>query len=142
MRKYLLPLSVAALAAASSSAISAQTSDNFNASITIQSTCTVDAGDLDFGIQGLITSAINVTAPLNVTCTGNTSYTISLSGSAAVSTISDTMVNGTEDVAYTATLSGTSGTGTSAFTINGSVPVQISPSAGVYTDTNTVYVTY
>lgn len=148
MRKYLLPLSVAALAAASSSAFAAQTSDNFNASITIQSTCAVAAGDLDFGPVGLITGTETATATVEVTCTGNTAYTLSFSSTSTtdpltvVSSISDTMVNGTEGVDYTATLSATGGTGTNTFSIDGALPAQASPSAGTYTDTNTVYVTY
>ena len=54
MRKYLLPLSVAALAAASSSAFALQASDNFQARITIQTSCVVTANDLDFGNVGVI----------------------------------------------------------------------------------------
>jgi spore coat protein U-like protein len=148
MRKYLLPLSVAALAAASSSAFAAQTSDNFNASITIQSTCAVAAGDLNFGNVGLITGTETATATVEVTCTGNTAYTLSFSSASTtdpltvVSSISSAMSNGTEEVDYTATLSATGGTGTDTFSINGALPVQPSPSAGTYTDTNTVYVTY
>ena len=62
MRNYLLPLSLAALAAAASSAFAAQTSANFQAKVTIITSCVVTAAPLDFGDVGVI-AAVNRLRP-------------------------------------------------------------------------------
>lgn len=142
MRKYLLPLSAAALAAASSSAFAAQSSDNFQARINIQTACVVTAADLDFGNVGVIDGTEVTTAAVDVNCTAGTAYTLSFSASSAVTSYSSNMAFGANNVAYNASLSAGGGTGPASFTINGSLPLQTTPVPGTYTETRTLYVNY
>jgi spore coat protein U-like protein len=142
MRKYLLPLSVAALAAASSSAFALQASDNFQARITIQTSCLVTAADLDFGNVGVIGGGETASANVDVNCSAGTAYTLSFDPVLSVTSFNDTMVNGAEDVAYSAAISAGGGTGPASYTINGVLPAQSTPTPGIYTDNHTIYVNY
>ena len=143
MRKYLLPLSVAAIAAMSSSAFALQASDNFQARITIQTSCLVVAGDLDFGNVGVIVGGETATANVNVNCSAGTAYTLSFNPlTAGVTSYNSTMANGVNSVAYSAAVSAGGGTGPASFTINGILPVQATPVAGIYTSNQTLYVNY
>jgi spore coat protein U-like protein len=144
MRKYLLPVAAVSFAAIASSSYAAQTSDNFKARITIVTSCIITAADLDFGNVGVIVGGETATAAVNVNCSAGTPYSLSFSAVAAplVTAYTGTMVNGIEDVAYSAALSGIGGVGPGTFTINGSLPAQVTPPAAIYTDNRVLYLNY
>lgn len=142
MRKYLLPLAAGAVVAASTSAFALQANDNFQARITIQTSCVVTADDLDFGNVGVIAGGEAATANVDVNCSAGTAYTLSFDSLAIVTSYNDTMDNGASTVAYSAAISAGGGTGPASFVINGVLPAQATPAAGIYTDNKTVYVNY
>ena len=142
MRKYLLPLSLAALAAATSSAIAAQTSANFQARVTIITSCVVTAAPLDFGNVGVIAGGESAQAAVNVNCSAGTPHTISFDTLTSVTAYTGAMLNGAASVGYSAALSGAGATGPASYTIDGVLLVQATPAAGVYTQHRTVYVNY
>jgi spore coat protein U-like protein len=145
MRKYLLPLAAGAIVTAAASANAAQTSANFQARITIQTACVVSASNLDFGNVGVINGGETATANVDVNCSNGTPYTMSFDSLASVTSFNSTMVNGAEDVDYSAALSASGGTGTGSvqtYTIDGLLPAQSTPTPGIYTDNQTVYVNY
>jgi spore coat protein U-like protein len=142
MRKLLLPLSLAALAAASSSAFALQASDSFQSRITIQTSCVVTANDLDFGNVGVIAGGENASANVAVNCSAGTAYTLSFDSVNPVTSFNSSMVNGANSVAYSAAISGGGGTGPASYTITGVLPAQTTPVPGIYTDNKTVYVNY
>jgi hypothetical protein len=144
MRKYLLPIAAATFAVAATSAYAAQTSDNFQARITIVTSCIVTAADLDFGNVGVIVGGETASAAVNVNCSAGTPYSLSFSALPAplVTAYTGTMVNGAEDVAYSAALSGIGGIGPGSFTIDGSLPAQVTPPAAIYTDNRVLYLNY
>ena len=144
MRKYLIPAVAAAAVFASTAAFAAQSSSNFQSRITIQTSCVVAAGDVDFGNVGVINGTETATSAVNVNCSAGTAWNLSFDAGGLNTTLASAMtnVNG-QDVAYNAFLTGTSGTGPASVSINASLPVQSTPAAGVtYTDSQTVYVTY
>ena len=141
MRRYLLPLAAAAALAGATSAFAAQTSDNFQARITIVTSCIVTAADLDFGSVGVIAGGETAVANVSVNCSAGTPYSMSFDPVAPVVAYNSTMVNGAEDVAYSAALSGAGGVGPGSF-INGVLPAQVTPTAAIYTDNRTLYVNY
>lgn len=142
MRKLLFPLVASAALLNSSAAFAAQTSANFQARVTIQTSCIVSAANLDFGNVGVIAGAETASSSVNVNCTAGTPYTVSFNSLSAVTSYNSTMVNGLEDVAYSAALSGAGGIGPGVFTISGTLPAQVTPPAALYTESRTVYVTY
>ncbi len=142
MRKYVLPLSVLALAAASSGAYALQASDAFQSRITIQTSCIVTAADLDFGNVGVIVGGETATTSVNVNCSAGTAYTLSFDSLTSVTSFNDTMVNGANSVAYSAAISAGGGTGPATYTITGVLPAQTTPVPGIYTDNQMVYVNY
>lgn len=147
MRKYLLPLAAGALVAAAASANAAQTSANFQARITIQTACVVSATNLDFGNVGVINGGETATSNVSVNCSNGTPYGLSLANVGSVTAITGTMTNvgNGEDVDYSAALSSAGGTGTGsaqAYTIDGVLPTQSTPTPAIYTDNRTVYVNY
>jgi spore coat protein U-like protein len=134
----------------------------FTVSLTIQADCSITATSLDFGTTGLITSNIDQTTPLTVTCSNGTAYNVGLDGgSVSGSTTTARLLGGTgsntvnfglfRDAARTQnwgntvgsdTQSGT-GTGTAqAITVYGRVPTQNAPAAGAYSSTITATVTF
>lgn len=123
--------------------------------------CLVSATTLDFGTAGVLTSNVDSTNTLSVTCTAATPYTISLNGgsSGATDPTQRKMSKGAETITYgiyrdaarsqpwgatvgTNTAAGT-GTGLSqSYTAYGRVLTQPTPSPGTYTDTIVVTITY
>ena len=93
MRKYLLPVAAASFAVIASSSYAAQTSDNFQARITIVTSCIVTAADLDFGNVGVIVGGETATAAVNVNCSAGTPYTLSFDPLLSVTAYTGTMVN-------------------------------------------------
>jgi spore coat protein U-like protein len=142
MRKYLLPLAAAAALLSSSSAFAAQATANFQARVTIQTSCLVTAGSLDFGNVGVINGGETASSTVNVNCSAGTAYAIGFDTLALVTSYTGAMVNGLEDVAYSAALSGAAGVGPQTFTISGILPAQVTPTPAIYTDNRTVYVNY
>ena len=130
--------------------------------ITIQNACNVSSvapTALNFGTQGPLTSAVNQTSTITVTCTKSAPYNIGLDGGTSGNVSARTMINGANTVGYqlysdsgrstvwgntigTNTVAST-GTGSSqAFTVYGQVPAQATPPAATYNDTVNVTVTY
>jgi spore coat protein U-like protein len=162
MRKVLLGVgAVAALAGSSTATLAATATGTFNVTLTITDDCTVSATALNFGSSGLLTANINQTSTITVRCSNSTAYNVGLdagiNGGGTVSTrgmqIGGQTVNYTlySDAGRTTNWGDTvgvdtvSGTGTGAnqtVTIYGRVPPQATPTAGAYTDTITVTVTY
>ena len=145
MRKYLLPLAATAALLSASPVFAAQTSANFQAKVTIQTSCVVTAGALDFGNVGVINGTESTTSTVAVNCSAGTPYTLSFNQTTGgVTSYNSAMTNSTngEDVAYSASLSGTGGTGPGSYTITGTLPAQTTPSPAQYTDNKVVYLNY
>lgn len=142
MRKNIILLAAGAVLVSSTAALALQASDPFQARVTIQAACLVAAGDLDFGTVGPIVGTETASAAVNVNCSVGTPFTLSFASVGSSTSYSSTMVNGAEDVAYSAALSGSSGSGVAAFTIGGTLPVQVTPTPGLYTENRTLYVNF
>lgn len=72
-----IALIVALLGAQNVFALTTQTSQ-FQVSLDLQAACTIASSPLNFGTQGVLTSAINQTTSLSVTCTNAAPYSIGL----------------------------------------------------------------
>jgi spore coat protein U-like protein len=145
MQKYMLPLAAAAVMVGATAAYAAQTTANFQARVTIQTSCVVTAGNLDFGNVGVITGSESTTSTVAVNCSAGTPYTLSFDPvTAGVSTYNSAMTNATngEDVAYSASISGVGGIGPGSYTITATLPTQVTPSPAQYTDNKVVYLNY
>lgn len=137
------------------------TAASFLVNATNQSNCTVSASTLDFGSAGNLANALDAVGSISLTCTLSTPYVVSLNGGnegAADPTLRK-MSKAAEKITYGlyrdaarllpwGALSGTntvSGVGTGSvqsLSVYGRVPSQATPSAGVYTDTIIVTITY
>lgn len=135
---------------------------SFDVRITISAECQIVSTEaLDFGMVGVLTTAVNATAALQVACTATTPYTIGIDsglGTGATTSLRK-MTSGSNTINYrlfrdsarTASWGNSVGvdtasaTGTGAaqsFTIYGQVPAQTTPASATYSDTVTVTVTY
>jgi spore coat protein U-like protein len=137
----------------------------FTVSVTVLASCSISAGNLNFGAVGPLTAAVPATAALSVTCTVTTPYVVSLGpGSGVGATTSNRSMTGTSGkVAYglyrdaahnqnwgntpppAANADTVSGTGTGSaqtLTVYGLVPPQTTPPQGAYADTVIVTLTY
>jgi spore coat protein U-like protein len=143
MRKYLLPVAVAAVLVGATNANAATATANFTAHVKLNATCTVSATTLEFGtLPGLIVGGETATSNVSVTCSKNTAYALSLSAGTTmvgVTTPADTV---TYSAAFAAATTGTGNGSAQAFTINGTLAAQATPSAQDYSATRTVTVTY
>ncbi|HEX5508836.1 MAG TPA: spore coat U domain-containing protein [Pseudolabrys sp.] len=147
----------------SGDAHAATATSNFTVQLTITASCTIgSASTLDFGSQGVLTSAIDQTGTIAVQCTNTTPFNIGLdAGNGAGTTVTTRKMIGAggATVAYalysdsgrtsnwgnTPGVDAISSTGTGAaqsFTVFGRVPAQATPAPATYTDTVTVTVTY
>jgi len=142
MRKYLIPLAASAALLSASQAFAAQTSANFQARVNIQTACIVSATNLDFGNVGVIVGTETATSNVVVNCSAGTVFAMSFDPVLTVTAYTSTMVNGAQDVAYSAALSGGGGTGAVNFTIDGTLPAQVTPPAALYTENRTLYVNF
>lgn len=125
----------------------------------VNRTCDVVAQGINFGSRGLIATDVDATGKLTVTCTPTLAYSIALNG--GLSNAAPTqrkMIRGTQHILYGLyrnagrtspwgsaageTMSGTGSGSQQDITIYGRVPAQNTPSAGTYTDTVVVTVTY
>lgn len=143
-------------------ASAATDSTTFQVTATVVSSCEVSATPLAFGAYDPVaTTPLDGSATVNVRCTNGTSYVVALDeGVGASATVSERrMTNGAQTLTYAlyqdasrSTLWGeTSGTDTVAATGTGAVqghaiyaraPAQQTATAGGYSDTITVTVTY
>lgn len=134
---------------------------SFDVLAEVEPECLVSASDLDFGTAGVLSSAIDASSTLSVTCTAQTDYDIGLDyGFYGTGALARYMRSGAgHDIRYELYRDagrsqpwGTlpdgqaqpgSGTGsTQVFSVHGRVPAQTTPPAGSYSDTVVVTVTY
>ncbi len=123
----------------------------FSVTTSPQATCTISTADLDFGVKGVLTSAITGQSSLGVTCTQGASWSIVLDGGQTGNTAARQMTSAAGDtVTYdlfrdaartsawgtTATTQATgTGTGTAqSLAVYGRVPAQNTPKPGAYSD--------
>ena len=147
-------LAVSVLGTAAHAATATST---FTAKIVIENDCSVSSpNDLDFGTVGLLSSNKDTSMDFTVTCTNGADYTIAMDNGQNASGSTNRMKNGSEYVSYElyqdnsystvwddSSTVGSTGTGTAqTFTVYGRVPPQATPTAGTYTDTVTITVTY
>ena len=143
-------------------ALAATSTGSFQVTLTIQGTCSLQtASNLAFGTQTAITSNLDASSSITVLCTNATPYTIGLSaGTGTGATVAARILtNGTATLPYsiyqdsarsvvwgfTPGVDAQSGTGTGSiqtFTAYGRVPPASNLTAGAYTDTVSVTVTY
>jgi spore coat protein U-like protein len=131
----------------------------FTVSALVAANCNVTAQNINFGTQPVLSTNVDATGGLGVTCTSGASYTVGLNnGLTGTGPTNRRMTLGSQSVTYglykdaARTLPwGNSGgelvTGTGAgalqsLPVYGRVPPQTTPSAGTYTDTVVVTVTY
>lgn len=133
---------------------------SFQARATATNNCLISASNLVFG-SGSPLSERRASAPLNVTCTANSSYQISMDGGASGNPAARTMKNSVtgETLGYrisatpdgplwgngsagTTVYTGTGNGATQAVMMHGLVPRQRAPTPGNYRDTITVQLTF
>ncbi|QAU22574.1 spore coat U domain-containing protein [Dyella sp. M7H15-1] len=134
----------------------------FTASATVVNDCLINANNLSFGTTGLLSSAINATTSISVTCTNNDAYRIALNGggSGNVSARTLSLQGGGGTVSYQLYLDSAHGTpwgdgtaGTSMYTdtgtgapqsatVYGLIPAQTTPPPGNYSDTITATIAF
>jgi spore coat protein U-like protein len=161
-RGYAAALAVLLLIALGNPLYAATATTTMTVQMTITATCLVNsASTLNFGTQGVLSTNVDQTSTLQITCTNTTPYNIGLNvGTGAGATVAARkLTSGATTVNYTlysnstrTTLWGnTVGTDTVAatgngaaqsYTVYGRVPPQAAPAPGTYTDTITVTVTY
>ena len=148
------------LLATSAIAPAATKTAKFNVTAKVENDCTVAATDLAFGNVGLISSNVDSTSTISITCTPTTAYKVGLdAGNVSGSTI-DTrlMSSGPETLQYQlysdaartqvwrdAADSSVGGTGTGAvqtMTVFGRIPPQTTPAVGNYAAQVTATITF
>jgi spore coat protein U-like protein len=162
MRKKLLPALAACLGLTSGAAYGLTTTTPFTVQMTITASCVINsAGTLNFGSQGVLTSAVPATSTIQVQCTNTTPYNIGLdAGTATGATVTTRkMTNAGNTISYalysnagmttnwgntvgTDTVAATGNGAAQSYTVYGQVPAQATPAPATYTDTITVTVTY
>lgn len=138
-----------------------QAQPTFQASATVAANCLVSTQDVNFGAQGVLTADVDAAGAVFVTCTPGSAFTIGLgAGAAGGGPTAREMRKGSEKVVYGLyqnaarnlpwgdgvvpgeTVSGTGDGAAQSLGVYGRVPVQSTPSAGTYSDTVVVTVTY
>jgi len=133
----------------------------FTASANVAKQCTVSATDIDFGAVGPLLTATNASSTIATKCTNTTAYQIGLDDGSNASGTTRRMRRGVSGdyidyelyrdanrtLRWGNTLNddrvGATGSGaTQNFTVYGRVPAQTTPTAGSYSDTIKVTVTY
>ncbi|WDD94930.1 spore coat U domain-containing protein [Burkholderia sp. FERM BP-3421] len=135
----------------------------FGVTLTIQANCTIAANPLAFGTTGVLTTAINQTTTLSVTCSNATPYNVGLDGGSVLgSTVTNRVLAGSlllnlavvnyqlyQDAGHTTiwgntqgtnTLGGTGSGSTQTLTVYGQVPAQTTPQNDTYQSTITASV--
>jgi spore coat protein U-like protein len=144
-------------------AMAATATGNMTVRITIQAECKIQtASDLDFGTKGVLDAATDQASAIGVQCTTGQTYNVGLSagaGSGATTAVRKMTGPATATINYslyrdpartlpwgvtigTDTLAGTGNGDVQSLSVYGRVPSQITPAAGVYTDTVAITVTY
>ncbi|HUR42899.1 MAG TPA: spore coat protein U domain-containing protein [Aestuariivirga sp.] len=139
MRGY-LPVLAALMGA--SPALAAQLAVNFQARVQIITSCSITAGQLNFGAVGIINGGETAVSTVNVVCSAGTPYNISFNPLSSITSYGGAMINGANSVAYSAALSAAGGIGPGTHTINGILSAQPTPPSALYTDNRTVYLSY
>jgi spore coat protein U-like protein len=137
----------------------------FTVSLTLQANCTISANPLNFGTNGVLTTALNQQTTVAVDCTNTTPYNVGIDGgTVSGSTVTNRLLAGTasgntsttvgfqlyQDSGHTTVWGNTQGTNTVGGTGSGSVqtlavygqiPIQATPRPDTYqtTVTATVY---
>lgn len=123
----------------------------FTVTATPQPTCTISTADLDFGVKGVLNTAITGQSSIGITCTQGASWSVVLDGGTTGNTAARSMASPAGDtVSYnlyrdaartsvwgTTTTSQATGTGTGtsqSLPVYGTVPVQSTPKPGAYSD--------
>ena len=159
--KY-IALIAALIGAQSAFAVTTQTSQ-FQVSLTLQAACTISSSALNFGTQGVLTSAINQSTSLSVTCTNSAPYSIGLdagnvTGSAVANRLLQNGAGGPtvafqlyQDAARSTVWGNTVGsnafTGTGngtaqSISVYGQIAPQSTPAAGTYSSTITATISF
>lgn len=133
---------------------------NWTITTNVQPACTVSATDMNFGNAGLLDSGVHdATSAVSVKCVNGTAYKIGLDNGLHAAGNTRRMQGPGGFVDYELyrnngrsqrwgtnlgvdTVNGTGTGNTQSRTVYGRVPTQITPSAGTYSDTITVTVTY
>jgi spore coat protein U-like protein len=143
-------------------ASAATATTTLSVTLTIVAGCEVASSPVAFVTASVLSTAVDVTGSVTVTCTNTTPYTVSLdAGGGAGATVAARRMTGPasatvtyslyRDAARTQLWGETIGTDTAAGTGNGSgqaltvygrVPTQTTPAPGSYTDSVNVTVTY
>jgi spore coat protein U-like protein len=129
----------------------------FSVQANITKNCTVITQSVDFGSVGLLAANVDANGQVRVTCTLSTGYSVGLSVGSFTPT-TRRMLKGSEFITYGlyqdsgrsqgwGDTAGTMPTGTGSgltqnYTVYGRVQPQATPSAGNYSDTLTVTITY
>lgn len=132
----------------------------FNVTATVQNDCTVAATDLAFGTVGLLSSNVDSTSTLTITCTPTTAYKVGLdAGNVTGSTVDNRlMASGATTLRYQlysdtartqvwrdsvdSTVGGTGSGVAQSMTVYGRIPVQTTPAVGSYLAQVTATITY
>ena len=142
-------------------------STTFNVTITLVSSCSSSANNLNFGSSvGLLTSAVTGNTTLSVTCSNTTPYNVGLdAGTVSGSTVAARLMAGTTtgntsttmsfelyttsglgtvwgNTVGTNTVSGTGSGAAQTLTVYGQVPAQTTPKPDTYETTITATVSY
>jgi spore coat protein U-like protein len=134
---------------------------SFNVSGSVAANCLVSTQNIDFGSRGVLSSNVDATGAVSVTCTPATAYTVGLSnGNSGTGPTNRRMTLGNAAVIYGlyrdanrsqpwgdaatpgSTVAGSGNGAAQAYTVYGRVPPQTTPAPGVYSDTVVVTVTY
>ena len=84
-------------------------SDSFQVTVTVETNCTITAGDMNFGTF-LGDTNLTAQSTISVACTNNTPYTVALSAGSSGDYTGRTVVNGTDELVYNLYTDGTYGT--------------------------------
>lgn len=158
MSMFIRTALAAALLAAAPLASAATDTDTMTVSITIENSCTVDAGDMAFGNQTSLSAAVTATATVSVDCTNQGAIDVAFSGDPdarqmtgpGAATINyelhrdaaRTQVLG-DGSSGSVTINGTSTGGVENYTVYGRVPAgQGAKPVGAYSDTVTATLTF
>lgn len=161
MKPFILTAAMIAAGLTVANVQAATVTNNMPVQIIIENACEISVAPtmLDFQTHGVLSTNIDNTSTMSVTCTTDAVYNIGLNGGASGSVAARTMTDGTDFVGYQlyqeagrTTVWGDTvgtdtqqrnGTGTAeVITVFGRVPVQTTPPAGTYLDTVLVTVTY
>ena len=133
----------------------------FTINATVPANCLLAIQNIDFGSTGILGANVDATGGVGITCTPGTPYTVSLNnGTTGTAPAARKMSKAGETVTYGlykdnarsqvwgdaatpgSTVAGTGSGAVQNLTVYGRVPAQTTPSAGLYTDTVVVTVTY